>query len=101
MICPLIHKSLLLGGILWVVAVGKDLRQVGAWPRGLGVAQVACLPEAASTGLFFIFGILLNIEAVSGGHVPWSTPSPLGHTPTCLRSSPTTLALRIPPSYRD
>ena len=49
MICPIIHKSLLLGGILWVVVVGKDLGEVGAWPRGLGVAQGACTTKPAST----------------------------------------------------
>ena len=70
MICPIIHKSLLLGGILWVVVVGKDLRQVGVWPRGLGVAQGACIPEPASTGLFFFFAILLNVEAGFVVHAP-------------------------------
>ena len=60
----------------------------------------ACLPESASTVLFFIFGILLNIEAASGRHSPWATPIPLCHALTCLRSFPTTLAHRIPPSYK-
>ena len=50
--------------------VGEDLRQVGAWPRGLGVAQGACLPEPAST-LRRIAKIKNNpVEAASGRHAP-------------------------------
>ena len=48
--------------------VGEDLRQVGVWPRGLGVDQGTCPPETASI-LRRIPKIKNNpVEAASGRH---------------------------------
>ena len=70
MISPLIHKSLLLGGILWSVVVGKDLGEVGVWPRGLGVAQGACTTKPASTLRRIAKKKNNPVEAGSGIHAP-------------------------------